>query len=406
MSGRLTVRDRRLLIGTGACALALVVLTTIFASSEGEESRAPTTYSADSGGTKAAYLLLRDSGYSVRRWERSPIALADEKPATLMLLQPETPPGEDERKAIADFLRRGGRVIATGSFATSFIPDATVQPEPRVADTWSRIKAIAPSPITAAANEITMDPSARWSGDSSAVALYGEGDKVRVVRYRVGAGDVLWWASSTPLTNAGIRERGNLEFVLACLGDPTTPILWDEYFHGHRDTPLAAIAASPFEWTVVPLALVVIAMLATYSRRSGPIIPVQEQSRLSPLEFVRTLGGLYQTARGASIAVDVAYARFRYRLTQKLGLAVNSSIEQIERVAAGRLLVRRSLGEGGKAAPTRKAAAQTPTAPTYDGLGDLLRECETARHRYNLSPNAALQLTQRLGDYSAKLGLS
>jgi hypothetical protein len=50
------------------------------------------------------------------------------------------------------------------------------------------------------------------AGFSAAYPLYGDGDRTVVVKYPFGRGEVLWWASATPLTNAGLKEPGNLEF--------------------------------------------------------------------------------------------------------------------------------------------------------------------------------------------------
>jgi hypothetical protein len=201
------------------------------------------------------------------------------------------------------------------------------------------------------------------------------------VKYTVGAGEVIWWAAATPLTNAGITERGNLEFFLACLGDPGRPILWDEYFHGHRGIAAGPIAASPFRLVALPIGLAVVTVLFTYSRRSGPVVPLQEDSRLSPLEFVRTLGMLYRNANAASVAVDVAYARFRYRLSRRLGIASTVPIDELERAARARFHLNDSR------------------------LGDLLRECETMRAERRLAGPRALQATRALADQSAELGL-
>src|SRR5204862_288231 len=81
-------------------------------------------------------------------------------------------------------------------------------------------------------------------------------------KYTVGKGEVIWWASSTPITNAGITQPGNLEFFLACLADPARPILRDEYFHGHRGAaPLRVATRSALRFLTVPVGLVVLAAL-------------------------------------------------------------------------------------------------------------------------------------------------
>jgi hypothetical protein len=385
MSGSLTVGDRKLLLAAGAASLLLVALTVTLSPAGGNTTESPTTYSAASGGAKAVYLLLGAAGYPVTRWEQSPRDLPVDANATLILAEPESAPTIDERSALRQFIERGGRVIATGASGAFFLPDHQVAPDPIAGMTWKRISSRSPSFITRAAPDITLAPQAYWETDVSVLPLYGDGDdvpKARVIKTDLGRGEVIWWASATPLTNAGVREPGNLEFVLACIGDAHRQILWDEYFHGHHRSLAASLIDTRFKWIGLPIALAATAVLLTYSRRSGPIIAPAAESRLSPLEFVRTLGFLYQRAGAASVAVDISYERFRYRLARRLGITSRASADELERAV--------------------RARANLADDPAF---GDLLRECESAREDPRLRPAAALMLTRSLYDYAVKLDL-
>jgi hypothetical protein len=257
-----------------------------------------------------------------------------------------------------------------------------VQADPVAGMTWKKLDALSPSPITRAAAQITLAPEAYWKTDTFALPLYGDGDKQMVVKYKFGKGEVIWWASATPLTNAGLKEPGNLEFFLACIGSETqTRILWDEYFHGYRSSLSGSIQNSPVKWIFLQFALLSLAILLTYSRRSGPVCIPAREIRLSPLEFVRTLGALYKQANAASVVVDISYHRFRYWLGRRLGMASNASVEELERAARERW------------------DFQDPT------FGATLRACESAPYDYTLKPRAALQLVRSLDDYAAKLKL-
>jgi hypothetical protein len=384
MSGSLTPGDRKLLLAAAAGSLLLITITVMFSSTAGTTTETPTTYSAGSGGAKAVYLLLRAARYPVTRWELSPRELPGDANATLILAEPQGAPTIEERSALSQFIARGGRVIATGISGAFFLPEHRVAADPIAGMTWKRLSSRSPSFITRAAPDITLAPQAYWHTDGSALPLYGDVDDVatvRVIKADVGMGEVIWWASATPLTNAGVREPGNLEFVLACLGDPHRQILWDEYFHGHRQSLSESFVDSPFKWIALPIALAVAAVLLTYSRRSGPIVAPAAESRLSPLEFVRTLGFLYQRAGAASVAVDISYQRFRYRLTRRLGITGAASADELERAVRAR------------------ASLDDPA------FGDLLRACAAAREDPRLSAAAALSLTRSLYDYALKLDL-
>jgi uncharacterized protein DUF4350 len=389
MSDGLTRGDRKLLAIAGVVSFVVIALGIVLSFHVGDASENPTTYSVGSNGAKAAYLLLARSGYRVQRWEQSLLDLPAGDPATLILAEPQGAPTPEERSALTEFIEEGGRLIATGTTAGLFLSDDSntflhmyAIPDPIAGLTWERIRSTSPSSITRAASEITLAPQAYWYPESSAMKLYGGIEKPRVVKYARGNGEVIWWASATPLTNAGLREPGNLEFFLACLGDAQHPVLWDEYFHGYRRAQTAARRRSHFTWISAQVLMILAATLFTYSRRSGPIVVPKSESRLSPLEFVRTLGAVYDKAGAASIAVDIGYERFRYQLTQRLGIATSSSIDQIDRAATTRWDLEGS------------------------ALKDLLRSCEAARQDANLSTEAAIALSRSLADWTAKFGLS
>ncbi len=329
--------DRRVLAIAAGVFVVLVVIALLLSPDSDRARELPTTYSAASGGARAAWLLLRESGYHVERWERPPADLADPAGKLLILADPGGFPGTADRASLERFVRRGGRVLAIGAQAAFFFPEPGVHGEAFATNTWKQIPAVAPSAVTRAAPHITLAPWAFWPADASGVPLYADDEKTRVLEQPVGEGEIMFWASATPLTNAGIRETGNLEFFLACVGDRArVTILWDEYFHGYRQSLARSAARSPLGWLFIHLVVVALAVVLTHSRRSGPVIVSGRDTRLSPLEFVRTLGHLYERAGAAAVAVDVSYSRFRYWLTRRLGVPGDASPEVLEAALAER----------------------------------------------------------------------
>ena len=337
MRALLTRGDRRTLAAAAAALVLLVAGTLLLTPAGGVKVRRPTSYSADSEGAKAAYLLLQEAGYRVERWERSLAELPASARATLILAEPLEAPGGAEVVRLRQFVSEGGRVIATGLFAGSFLPNASIAPRPWIT-TWDRAQAAGFSAATRTAREISLVPQAAWTGTGSGevTPLYVSDGRVVVVRYPYGRGEVLWWASATPLTNAGLREPGNLEFLLACAGEPGGRVVWDEYIHGYRQSAAPPVWRSPLAWMALQVTLLAIAVLVTYSRRSGPILPQPGEPRLSPLEFAQTLGSLYERANASSVALDIGAARFRYRLARRLGTPVSAPVDDIERALRSR----------------------------------------------------------------------
>ncbi|HEX7288288.1 MAG TPA: DUF4350 domain-containing protein [Candidatus Angelobacter sp.] len=128
--------DRRLLIWASAILLPLIAAVALLSDNE-EESSVPSTYSAQSSGAKAAYLLLEEQGYQVERWTRSPLQLPQDAAGTVYVLAgPWGLPKSEEKNALQNYLTRGGRILATSYTAARFLPQADVEYEPAPAPEW------------------------------------------------------------------------------------------------------------------------------------------------------------------------------------------------------------------------------------------------------------------------------
>jgi hypothetical protein len=382
MPFRVNAGDRKTLMIAAAIFAVLVVAALLIGSPEGSEETSPTTYSVSSSGAKAAFLLLQETGYRIKRWEQSPAEIRMAPSHTLILAEPSWPADKEERAALQRFVREGGRLVAIGQSAGPMLPENACVATPFEELVWDKFPAIGPSSITRAAPQITLAPRARWGLPSSALVLYGKEKQAVVVRYPYGQGTVIWWASATPLTNAGLKEPGNLEFFLACLGDRTAnSILWDEYFHGYGRSSKGSFEIKLLGGLLAQFAFLGAVILLSFSRRSGPVRPPAAEVSLSPLEFVETLGGLYEHARASAVAVDIHYQRFWYWLTMRLGMSPNTSIEAIEQA----MLIRWNFCE--------------------KQFASVLRECASARYLPDLPPARALKLVRCLHSYAVQLKL-
>jgi Domain of unknown function (DUF4350) len=379
---KLAAADRKLLLIFGAVVTALLISLAVLGPAQEQKSFVPSTYSSDSNGAKAAYLLLKESGYRVERWERPPRELPQGPGALLILADPLWVVNPEDKLALQRFLAAGGRVLATGSSGASLLPEGRVQPLDPLKGGWVTVKPSIPSALTRG-GDIKLNTWTRWAADNLAhVAHYARDEEAFVISYQFGSGKVIWWAAPTPLTNAGLREAANMELLLNSVGDPAnTRVFWDEYFHGSRPGLWADVSDTPLRWAMAEAGLLLLAVLFTFSRRSGPVRPLVETSRLSPLEFVETLGGLYQSAQANQVALEVSYQRFQYLLKKRLGLAGQPDAAEMARAISQRRHYDR-------------ADFAVTLARCERGVGDpVLREKE------------AIELVQALNDYSRDLEL-
>ncbi|HKF23931.1 MAG TPA: DUF4350 domain-containing protein [Candidatus Angelobacter sp.] len=376
---RLEKSDRRLLL-YGAAILVPVIVATMLLTSTEEEAGFPSSYVTQPGGAKGAYLLLGELGYRVERWERSPSDLpSDATGSTLVLALPLRSPSTEEKEALHLFLSRGGRIVATDFNSSRFLPDAEIDFEPLVIPVGKRYEPQLVTSLTQG-GAIRMSPDSYWKRSSTGyLTHYSDEGRPIVVSYRVGKGEVIWWASSMPLSNAEIAHVGNLALLLSSVGDSgNTHVYWDEYFHSDQ-SPLAYFGTRPIVFALLQGGFVFLALLLTYSRRNGPIYPPNEPSRLSPLEFVETLGGLYRQAKATRVALEVPYARFRLLATRQLGLKRDVPVADLARAVRNRL--------GYK----------------DDSLQDLLQAIERALYDPELQESKALELAQQLSFHAQRL---
>lgn len=382
MPMKLARSDRRLLIWAVIVFFPITVALALLSSTQ-RDSGIPSTYSAGSSGAKAAFLLLAELGYKSERWERAPGELPVEARNTVLVLaEPLIPPEPEEKAALRLYLARGGKILATGFTAELFLPNSRTVLEfaPEPVPKSYRPQLISP---LGRAGEIRMSPHAYWKDCSTPCLIhYSDGERPIVISYRVGDGEVVWWASSMPLSNAGIVNAGNLTLLLNSLGAPAeTQVLWDEYFHGSRRTLRSYFREKPVFFGLAQLGLLALAMVLTYSRRNGPIYPAGEPSRLSPLEFVETVGALYRRAGAVRAALEVPYLRFRNQAVRQLGLKAEISAIDLARAIRTRL--------GYKDA----------------SLEDLLQRVEAALYDPDLHEAQALELVQELNAHVQRLQL-
>jgi hypothetical protein len=331
----LTRTDRRILIWLTSISVLLLTVTAFLSPpSDAGPSAVPSTYSSRSEGARAALLLLQDLSYSARRWESSPEQLPASGAGTVLILaEPTRTPTPAQKAALLRFLYTGGRILFCGGNANAFLPAPELETAVSILQDYP---VIYPSRVTRGVKKISLRPQNTWPAKSiSHVALAGDERHAVVTAWTMGTGEVIWWAAATPLTNAGLSQADNLQlFLNSARGES---VLWDEYFHGQAGSLWTYVSSTPIGWGVAQLGLIAAMIIFTYGRRRGPIQLTTEPVRLSPVEFVETVAGLYRRAGAAHVALEISYRRVRQILTKRLGMPGTSSDAELGREAAERL---------------------------------------------------------------------
>lgn len=310
--------------------VALIVVTGILAPNREDRDPSPTTWNSGAAGAKAAYLLLGQLGYNTVRWEQpeAELSTVDAAHATLIMAEPSPSfaafTDEKRQQPFVEFLHRGGRIVATGAVVALFLPDAKVTQSERLFTDLCITTPAGPDSL-ARAGELEMAAPVRWTNDDPAVRVAQNcGNGAIVVSYPEGNGEIVWWASATPLTNMGLHNDGNLRLLLASVGDTSRTVYFDEFMHGINESPWTTTHGTPLTGIIIQTACVAALLLFSFARGTGPHRALVQPPRASPLEFVESMGALYAKAGASHVAIAAAERRLNAFLAHEGGLPVET----------------------------------------------------------------------------------
>src|SRR5437667_8275522 len=163
MPSKLNRSDRKLLLVACIVFVLLVAGALLFSSGQDIRAEIPTTYSTASGGAKAAYVLLHESGYKQTRWQKPLSDLPEPSGQILVLADPDQVATAKDHERLTKFIADGGHVIVTGILAAFYLPKASSEIDFANGMTWKNATAIGPSAITKAAPEIFLAPESYWN---------------------------------------------------------------------------------------------------------------------------------------------------------------------------------------------------------------------------------------------------
>ena len=323
-------RERNFVLALASVTALCIIAVALFGPMRDDSDPSPTTYNSGSRGVKAAYLAAGELGYQSQRWDRDPRELSqlDAPSTTLVVTDPYLPVRslKQVQAEIADFLYRGGRVLATGQSGAQLLPGGDAEPTQRIYQTLCVTNPEGPGPL-ASAGKVNLAAHVHWTATGGVFHVeHFCGDDAVVVRFKHGAGEAIWWSAPTPLTNSNLRDESSLKLALASFGPPmdgTKPrtILFDEYLHQQREGIGTTVAGLPW-W---PLGLQITAigalLILSFGRRNGPVRMPVHLPRTSPLEFADSMGRLYQTAKATEAPLAAARAQMLRFLAENCGLS-------------------------------------------------------------------------------------
>jgi len=327
--GKKDATDRNIVIGLGLVVLLALIAFTTWGPRK-DDNPNPTVTNSGSQGAKATFLLAGELGYDAQKWQQPTDALkqVDAAKTTLLLAEPILPVKSlaATKADIADFLNRGGRVLATGASGAQLLPNG------KVANASGFDKALCLTRPEGAgelarAGRISIGVPVRWDAHGPEFRVEERcGKDAVVVRYPYGKGEAIWWSSAMPLTNAGLKDDASLALTIASLGSPKVEgapraVLFDEYLHTMRETVDDTLAGLPWWALKLQAAIIAVLLVVSFSRRNGPLRMPVTVPRTSPLEFADSMGRLYERAKATEAPLAAARSQTMRFLAEECGLS-------------------------------------------------------------------------------------
>lgn len=223
-----------------------------------------------------------------------------------------------EADRLAAWVAEGGRLVLAGPYAGEALGGVEGPAVRLGADSDDAPPPLLPSPYVTTEGPPVLGPGRRIA-EGPWVSLYGDEGGAALMLRAVGAGEVLWLADASALSNERIGEAGNGEFAVRLLAD-ATPVHFDEYHHGFITADSLLGALGPGGQAALVLGALALAVLVIgRGRRLGPVIPDEPRPRARTLAYVDSLAGVYRTAGAHADALETLARGLERSLARRHG---------------------------------------------------------------------------------------
>lgn len=280
------MRRRPLLVLGGAVLGFVVLILVISRVAPAPRGPASSSYSTSSRGLAAYASLLAGDGHTVRRLRRAVATAPPPVGDTLVVLDPDAMEPAEAR-AIGDWVRRGGHLVAGG--ARSAWLSEVVGRAPRYAAGGPGDRTtLVPVAETAGVASVRSD-GAGWQDAGATLPAIGPARGPLLVVARSGRGSAALLADPAPLQNRLLGTADDAALGLALAGPPGRDVAFLETVHGYGSARGLAALPTRVKWTLAGLALAALVALWGLGRRLGP--PEDAERELPPprAEFVDAL---------------------------------------------------------------------------------------------------------------------
>ncbi|MBU4556387.1 MAG: DUF4350 domain-containing protein [Actinobacteria bacterium] len=228
----------------------------------------------------------------------------------------ERSPTAYERQVLTDWVKQGNRLVLVGAYADEVVKDVGGSPRNGHQAT---LEPLLPGVYAQGVGEVIVD-DARLLLDTPAWATHLKDTDGQYLASRVsGKGEIVWMASVSPMSNAGIGRADNarLATLLVATGGE---IYFDEYHHGFvRGGGIwSRMGAGGRSGTLLALAAVAL-LLWSSARRTGRPIEAMPDRTVRTGAYIGSLAELYRRAGARKESLESLAGGLRLALVRRHG---------------------------------------------------------------------------------------
>lgn len=273
---------RGVLIGLGLVGAFIALLIAIDRLSPAPEGPPSSSYATSPRGTAAYASLLERAGITVRRL-RTPIAdRAPRDGETLVILDPQVMEPK-EAEAVRDWVTGGGRLVVGSSGEPAWLDQLLDEPP-----TWTSAEDTTSKPVVPLTGVKAVEARDGTELDDLG-GLLPLLDPPVAARTRLGEGELIVLADTSPLSNEGLGAADNAAFGVALAGG--TPVAFLESVHGYGVSRGFGGLPTEVKWTLLGLLLTSLVAVWAAGRRFGPPEDPDTDPPPPRVEYVEALAG-------------------------------------------------------------------------------------------------------------------
>lgn len=297
------------------------------------------SYATTPGGLAAYAELLARAGHPVTELRRPPAPGVLSSSQTVVLLDPDLLLPAQGR-ALLDFARAGGDLVAGGSSGAEFLATILSRPPALRPLAPTRAQPLAATPETAGLRTVVTSGDGGWSPAATPAgmrpALGLPGSPPLLLVGRIGRGRIALLADASPLQNRLLATADNARLGIDLAGPARRPVVFVESVHGYGVARGLAALPSRWWWMVGGLGLAAVAWIAGRWRRLGP---PNARGRVLPPARSAYLEAMTNILRRADRPIEVAELarRSARRLTARRAGLTDGASPAERREAARRL---------------------------------------------------------------------